>query len=150
VGVYLRVSLHTRGVTRLDGARDKKQVWNPHVRNRPFGSEYIVLKKVAYSWHCWDFSAPPQPFSAPQWFGALIVTRRPGNRAPLPPLVTPLLPTVSNTAVCRVKELLREQLKWWMGPALLVANNVFLLLKFQQTYPFQAKSIFSDRLPKCL
>jgi len=35
------------GVTRLDGARDKKQVCRPHVRTcRRFGSKCTVLKKV--------------------------------------------------------------------------------------------------------
>ena len=31
---------------RLDGARGKKQVWRPHVRNRSFGRKCTVLKKV--------------------------------------------------------------------------------------------------------
>ena len=34
------------GVTRLDGARDKKQVWRPISNLRSFGSKCTVLKKV--------------------------------------------------------------------------------------------------------
>jgi len=37
----------TRGVTRSDGARGKKQVWRPLCLNlRSFGSKFTVLKKV--------------------------------------------------------------------------------------------------------
>ena len=72
-----------RGVTRLDGARDKKQVWRPHVRTWGF-SEVNVLYWRNYLWHCWDFSAPPQSF------GASIVIRRPGNCSPFAPIVIPL------------------------------------------------------------
>jgi len=46
-----------RGVTRLDGARGKKQVWRPHVRTWVF-TEANVLYRRKYLWHCWDFSAP--------------------------------------------------------------------------------------------
>jgi len=31
--VFLDLYVATRGVTRLGGARGKKQVWRPHVRN---------------------------------------------------------------------------------------------------------------------
>jgi len=48
----------TRGVTRLDGARGKKQVWHSHVRTWSL-SEVNVLYWRKYLWHCWDFSAPP-------------------------------------------------------------------------------------------
>jgi len=77
--------LITRGVTRLDGARDKNQVWRPHVRNWGL-SEANVLHWRNYLWHCWDVLAS----TAAIWrtsskFGAPIVTRRPGNCAPLAP-----------------------------------------------------------------
>ena len=40
-------SAMVRGVTRLDGARVKKQDWRPHVRTwRSFGSKCTVMKKV--------------------------------------------------------------------------------------------------------
>ena len=48
---------HARDVTRLDGARDNKQVWCPHVRTWGL-SEAIVLYWRKYLWHCWAFSAP--------------------------------------------------------------------------------------------
>ena len=73
----------SRGVTRLDGAQGKKQVWRPHVRTWGL-SEANVLFWRKYLWHCWDFMAPPQ------WFGTPILIRRPVNCAPLSPLVTPL------------------------------------------------------------
>jgi len=43
----------TRGVTRLGGARGKKQVWRPNV---------LYWRK--YLWPCWDFSAPLQRLGA--------------------------------------------------------------------------------------
>ena len=73
----------TRGVTRLDGARGKKQVWRPYVWTWGL-SEANVLRWRKYLWHCWAFSATQQ------WFGAPVLTRRPGNFAPL---VTPLYRT---------------------------------------------------------
>ena len=66
-----------QGVMRLDGSLGKKQVWRPHVRTWGL-SEANVLYWRKYLWHCWDFFAPPA------------VIRRPGNCAPLVPLVTPL------------------------------------------------------------
>jgi len=39
LGVY-------KGVTRLDGARVKKQIWHPMLEPKFFGSECIVLKKI--------------------------------------------------------------------------------------------------------
>jgi len=66
------VLLTSRGVTRLDGARAKKQIWRPHVQTWD-PSEANVLCWRKCMWHCWDFSAP----------GEL--------RPPWPSLVTPLL-----------------------------------------------------------
>jgi len=71
-----------RGVTRLDGARDKKQVLRPHIWNWGL-SEANVLYGRKYLWHCWDFSALP----AVIWPPFLTHIRRPGYCAPLvPPL----------------------------------------------------------------
>ena len=63
------------GITRLDGARGKKQVRRPCVRTWGL-PEANVLYWSMYVWHCWDFLAPPQ------YFSALRVIRRPGNCAP--------------------------------------------------------------------
>ena len=62
----------TRGVTRLDGAQDKKQIRRPPGRTgaskvevwRPYGQIWVLSKANLlywrkYLWHCWDFSAPP-------------------------------------------------------------------------------------------
>ena len=87
-----------RGVTRLNGARDKKQVWRPHDRTRGL-SEANVLYWRIYVWHCWDFSAPPAVIRhSMQWFGAPTVIRRPGNYAPFAPIVTTLLVQMINDA----------------------------------------------------
>jgi len=56
--VYTSVYSGARGVTRLDGARGRKQVWRPHVRTWDV-SEVNVVYWRKYLWHCWDFSAPP-------------------------------------------------------------------------------------------
>jgi len=53
-----RLLLWAGGVTRLDGARCKKQVWRPHVRNWSL-SEANVLQWRKYLWLWWDFSASP-------------------------------------------------------------------------------------------
>jgi len=47
---------HTRGVTKLDGARVKKQVWRPRIRTWCL-SEVNLLYWRKYLWHCWDFPA---------------------------------------------------------------------------------------------
>jgi len=48
------VCFRSRGVTRLDGAWSKKQVWRPHVRTWD-RSEANVLYWRKYLWHFWDF-----------------------------------------------------------------------------------------------
>jgi len=68
------VQCSCRGVTRLHGARGKKQVWRSRVWTWSL-SEANVLYWRKYLWHCWDFLAPP------------FVIWRPGNCAPL---ATPL------------------------------------------------------------
>ena len=62
----------------------------PCSKLRSFGSKYSVLKKVPVTLLelFGDSAAIRHP---PQWFGAPIVIRRPGNCAPL---VTPLKPSI--------------------------------------------------------
>jgi len=48
---------HARDVTRLDGARDSKQVWRPDVRTWGISEANVVYWRK-YLWHCWAFSAP--------------------------------------------------------------------------------------------
>ena len=43
-----------RGVTRLDGARGKKQVWRPHVRAWGLSEANVLFWKKCF-WHCCDF-----------------------------------------------------------------------------------------------
>ena len=62
----------SRGVTRLDGAWGKKQVWRLHFRTWGF-LEANVLYWRKYLCRCWDFSA------------SLAVIRRLGNAPPFPP-----------------------------------------------------------------
>ena len=71
-----------RGVTRLDGARGKIQVWRPHFRTWGLPEANVLYWRM-YVWHCWDFLAPPQYFSAPR------VIRRPGNCALIAPSLRP-------------------------------------------------------------
>jgi len=65
-----------RGVTRLDGARDKKQVWRPRVRT------WCLSEANVLYWSTCDIDGLLAPIA---------VIRRPGNYAALAPLVT-LLP----------------------------------------------------------
>ena len=59
------VSSIGRGVTRLDGARGKKQVWGPHVRTWGL-SEANVLHLRKYLRRYWTFWCPSQSFRAPR------------------------------------------------------------------------------------
>jgi len=77
-----------RGVTRLDGAQGKKQVWRLHVRTSGL-SEANLLYWRKYLWHLWKFPASPA------------VIRRPGNCTPLAPLVT--RPYGLSTINCTVR-----------------------------------------------
>jgi len=89
-------------VTRLDGARGKKQVWRPHVRNWGL-SEGILLYWRKYLWNWWDFSAPPEEiWLHPHWFGAPIMIRRQGNCAPLLPRRYAPVPSITIFTVDRV------------------------------------------------
>jgi len=63
-GNNIRAGGVARGVTRLDGAREKKQVWRPHVRTWG-GPEANVLYWRNYLWHFWEFSAPPAVIMRP-------------------------------------------------------------------------------------
>ena len=47
-----------RGITRLDGAQVKMQVWRPHVQTWDL-SEANIWYWRKYLWHCWAFLAPP-------------------------------------------------------------------------------------------
>ena len=88
-----------RGVTTIDGAQGKKQVW--HTRVRTWGlSEANVLYWSKYLWHCLDFLAPPQSFGPPAVF------QRPQSdsvpvelRHPLPPSLHPCW--LNHTAACQ-------------------------------------------------
>ena len=67
----------SRGVKRLDGARNTKQVWRPHVRTWGLSEANLLLKKVLVTLF-WLFG-PPRSDSAP---GELL--------PPCPPVVKPL------------------------------------------------------------
>jgi len=47
-----------QGVTRLYGARGKKQIWRPYGRIWALSKANLLYWRK-YLWHCWDFSAPP-------------------------------------------------------------------------------------------
>jgi len=42
VSQYCNIATGKQGATRLDGARGKKQVWRPHVRNRGLSEENVL------------------------------------------------------------------------------------------------------------
>ena len=82
------VLITARGVTRLDGARGKKQVWHPHVQTCG------LLEANVLHWSTCDIIRTFQ--RPPQWFGSLIVGRRQGNCAPCTPVVAPLITVRSD------------------------------------------------------
>ena len=63
--ISVLVRLPTRGVTRLYGARGKKQIWRPYGRIWVFSKANLLYWRK-YLWHCWDFSAPPEVIQRPQ------------------------------------------------------------------------------------
>jgi len=69
-----------RDVTRLDGARYKKQVWRPMFKTGLSEANALYGRKCL--WHCWDFPVPPAVICP-----LPLLTRRPGNCALL---ATPL------------------------------------------------------------
>ena len=81
--IFKVICYATRGVTRSDGTRDKKQVWRPGVRNWGL-SEANVLCWRRYLWRCWDFLVPPAAIRRSH------SDSEPGEFRPLAPLVTPL------------------------------------------------------------
>jgi len=72
-----------RGVTRLDGARGKKQVWRTHVRTWGLSEANLLLKKVLQTL-LGLFGDPPAVIRRPHNYSA------PGESRPLFPLVAPL------------------------------------------------------------
>jgi len=80
ISKYFELLLYpdSRGVTRLDGARGKNQVWRRHVRTWALPEAMYCTEESACDIF-WDFSAPPA------------VIRRQGNCAPLPPSLRPWL-----------------------------------------------------------
>ena len=58
----------SRGATRSDGARGKKQVWRPPCSKWGL-SEASALYRREYLWHCWDFSVPGElrPLTPPRY-----------------------------------------------------------------------------------
>ena len=79
--VWPDFGIRPRGVTRLNGAGGKKQVWRRRVRTWGL-SEANLLYWRKYLWHCWGFSVIID-----------LVIRRQGSCAPL---ATPLIRTQSK------------------------------------------------------
>jgi len=82
--IWGKVTISTGGVTRLDGARDKKQIWRPHVQTKGLSWANVLYWRKCL-WYLWDFVAAPQSFAPPQWFGSREIV------SPLSPLVTSLI-----------------------------------------------------------
>ena len=84
--LFLTPTCCMQGVTRLDGARGKKQVWRPHVRSWGL-LEANVLHWRKYLWHCWDVLEHTAAIRRPP---AVIWCHHndsaPANCAPLAPL----------------------------------------------------------------
>jgi len=95
-------SFRPRGVTKLDGARDKKQVWRPYIRTRK-QRRHTVLKKVFVTLFGL-FGAPCSHSAHPQWFGAR------GVVLPLPPRYAPLSASFWLRYWCRKDKAFCERL----------------------------------------
>ena len=55
----LIMNVNVRGITSLDGARGKKQVWRPRVRSWVLSEENVLYWRN-YLRHCQDFSTPEE------------------------------------------------------------------------------------------
>ena len=91
--------LTDRGVTRIDSARGKKQVWHPMFESEVFRKQIYCIEESACD-IVGTFRRPHNHSAHPQSFGAPVIIRRPpqyfsgpSDSAPveLRPLVTPLL-----------------------------------------------------------
>ena len=80
---FLPVLCRIRGVTRLDGARGKKQVWSPVFETEVFRKQMYCIEESTCD-VVGTFCRPPQPFGVP------IASRRPGNCARRPPRYAPV------------------------------------------------------------
>ena len=73
-----QICIIPRGVTRLDGAWGKKQLWLPHIWIWSLmEANWLYWRK--YLWHCWISSAPPAVIRRPHSDSA------PGELLPLAP-----------------------------------------------------------------
>jgi len=78
-----------RGVTRLVGARGKKQVWRPLLRTWGL-SEANAQYWRKYLWHCWDFPPPSAVIWRSSGDSAPDSDSSPGEfYSPFPPSVRP-------------------------------------------------------------
>jgi len=120
----------TRGVTRLDGARGKKQVWRPHVRT--WRLKHTVLKKVLvtllglFGALC-SHSVHPS-VSAPHSDLA------PGELCPLSPLVTPLTVRATGTALS-INHRTKQNTDWWKLHWFLMFHILIWELKLLGGFP---------------
>jgi len=107
----------TRAITRLDGARGRKQVWRPYVRSWGLLEANLLYWRKCM-WHCWDFSAPSAVIRRPlQWFDTPCsdspphCDSAPGKLCPLSPLVTPQVSTRT----------------WWRSQSKTFGSRIFCL-----------------------
>ena len=91
-----------RGVTRLDGAKGKKQVWRPHVRTWGLSEANVLFWKKCI-WHCCDFLAPRSDLT-------------PGELCPLAPLVTSLVLCNKNRKLFRKETNFQVRTSWTAIP----------------------------------
>ena len=121
-----------RGVTRLDGARGKKQVWRPHVRNWGL-SEANLLFWRKYLRHYWDFSAPQQ------WFGAWEI---------VPPSLRPCLYIEIVFKFCQIHGILHHCVIQWQCTFFLFIPRLYaggfnsnVTTKFAELHYFLSQNI---------
>jgi len=113
------VTCAVQGATRLDGARGHKQAWRPYIRNWGLSEAYVLYWRK-YLWHCWDFSAPPQPMGAPTLVWRPHSDSAPGNCTSLaPPRCAP--GAVSHRFLCCYSNMRKVQInfltwKWLHDP----------------------------------
>jgi len=107
--ITAHMSIHScyheiKGVTRLDGAWGKKQVWRPCGRTgalmvevwRPRGGTWTLSKANLlywgkYLWHCWDFLATPAVIRLPAVIQRPHSELAPGQLCPLSPSLRPCM-----------------------------------------------------------
>jgi len=123
---------NTQGVTRLDGARGKQQVWRPHVRTWALLEANVLLKKVLAT--------------LLGLFGTPAIIRRPGNFAPLAP---PRYDSANTPLIKGTRSHLSTEWKCWCYDKSFVIHDPYPVI-LRNFNGLSTRSIFLQHSPSII